>query len=257
MAGDVTADLVSLANSRDVVRISLFAETAEQMDVGDLVLRYERQRESAPSRALVGKRYFVGHRGVTSSSGTTNRIEEHLAVALANLEVLKIGTARTVRILDYQVPLKAAQSDAGIGKIDLLGCRPDGRLEVIELKVERSAGVMGETPLRALLEGLAYAAIVHANEATFTEEAAALGLTARADPPAVTVAAPTPFWQRWTEHRSAERWVPAIDRLISDIREALQLEVSLVDLGRIGVEPGIDGKAPQLIGQLQPKVLSL
>ena len=183
---------------------------------------------------MAGKRYFVGHTGVTSSSGATNRLEEHLAVALANEKRLEIAGERTIRILDYQVPLKAAQSDKGIGKIDLMGCGPDGRLEVIELKVGRSAGTMGETPLRALLEGLAYAAIVHANEITFTEEVAGVfGLAVRADPPAVTVAAPTPFWQRWNQHRSAERWVPAIGRLIREIRNALHLDVSFVDLGDV------------------------
>jgi len=113
-----------------------------------------------------------------------------LAVALAKEKRLEIAGDRTIRILDYQVPLKAAQFDKGIGKIDLSGCGPDGRLEVIELKVGRSAGVVGETPLRALLEGLAYA-------------------------------------------------------------------VSFVDLGDVGVKPGLDGNAPQLTGDLRPTVLSL
>ena len=60
------------------------------------------------------------------------------------------------RLLDYQFPLKARQSDAGIGKVDLLGVTDRGRLTVIELKVKPPGdNARGESPVAALLPGLA------------------------------------------------------------------------------------------------------
>ena len=61
------------------------------------------------------------------------------------------GLSSGLKIIDYQTPLKARQADSRIGKIDLLGLVGD-RLTVIELK----AGGGSDSPLRALLEGLAY-----------------------------------------------------------------------------------------------------
>ena len=79
-------------------------------------------------------------------------------------------------MLHYQFPLKAKQADKGIGKVDLLGATDRGHPIVIELKVKpekRSGGAdaRGDTPLRALMEGLRYAAIVEANLDVLAREA--------------------------------------------------------------------------------------
>src|SRR5580704_12560497 len=109
-------------------------------------------RSNAPRRA---QGYFSTSRsGVTSSGGFTNRIEEHLAVALWCRAELALPNGELLRLLDYQTPLKSVRADNGIGKIDLLGLHADGALAVVELKVEQNA----EDRRFALLEGLIYAA---------------------------------------------------------------------------------------------------
>ena len=80
----------------------------------------------------------------------------------------------SIELLDYQVPLKARRSDAGVGKIDIFGLNDSAIPVVIELKVLGKG--TPDTPLRALLEGLAYAAIVEANESAFRSEIS--GITA-------------------------------------------------------------------------------
>jgi hypothetical protein len=55
----------------------------------------------------------------------------------------------SLRLLDYQVPLKARQDDAGTGKIDLLGVTEVGevgRFVVVELKIDYADGGLGDSP---------------------------------------------------------------------------------------------------------------
>lgn len=52
---------------------------------GALCDEYRALRQAAPRRSLTGKTYFVGHTGVASATGSSNRLEEHCAIALFNL----------------------------------------------------------------------------------------------------------------------------------------------------------------------------
>ena len=127
--------------------------------VHDLVEGYRHLRETAPRRA---QSYLSDTRtGLTASGETTTRGEEHLALGLFNrqLRELVLPNDERLRLIDYQFPLKSVRADAGVGKIDLLGLFPDGRLAVVELKVQDNA----EDRRIGLLEGLIYAAIVEAN----------------------------------------------------------------------------------------------
>jgi hypothetical protein len=81
----------------------------------------------------------------------------------------QLGETDELDLLDYQVPLKARQADRGIGNIDLLGVTASGRIAVVELKVTSSSS-KGDNPLRALLESLAYCAIVEANAPDISSE---------------------------------------------------------------------------------------
>ena len=130
------------------------SDTELPLDV--LVGAYLKQVVTAPRRT---RGYFVGHDGTTPSQGKSNRSEEHLAMALFRAGQMALPDGERLRWLDYQFPLKAKRSDQGIGKIDLLGLTDEGRLCVVELKTARST----EDPRIALLQGLAYAAIVEAN----------------------------------------------------------------------------------------------
>src|SRR5690606_13284138 len=59
-------------------------------------------------------------------------------------------------IQTYQMPLQGTRADRGWGKIDLLGSTFQALPAVIELKQEKAK----DTPLRMLVEGLAYACAV-------------------------------------------------------------------------------------------------
>ena len=149
------SDLIALARERSCNAASRWTETCRQLAIDDIVALYERLRASAPRRHSRGKRYFSpqSRSGITRSGSYSNREEEHLAIALwqhsltgNGLQVHGLGS--DLRIVDYQTPLKARQTDSRIGKIDLLGLIGD-RLAVVELK----AGAGSDSPLRALLEG--------------------------------------------------------------------------------------------------------
>ena len=169
--------LIGLHNNPAVNRTVEFAAVANTLasDVGMLARCYEHLVRVAPRRHARSKRYVHGRTGTTSSGASSNRREEHLAVALCNASrsgvTFALPDRRPLAIIDYQMPLKARQGDLGVGKVDLFAV-VDGRLPcVIELKAARET-TRGDTPLRALLEGLAYCAIVEANAADIASEVA-------------------------------------------------------------------------------------
>ena len=170
-----------------------------------------------------GKRYVHGRTGVTSSRASSNRREEHLAVALYNASrggaAFALPDRRPLEFIDYQMPLKARQGDWGVGKVDLFAV-VDGRLPcVVELKVAGESA-RGDTPLRALLEGLAYCAIVEANGADIASEVAdqhALSVSR----PTLVAMAPDNYWAGYLDHPRAGRWLSAVRDLVAGLRDTL------------------------------------
>jgi hypothetical protein len=63
---------------------------------------------------------------------------------------------RCLFLQSYQVPLRRTHKDKSWGEVDLLGVDPDGLPVIIELK----RGESKETPLRGIVESLAYAIAV-------------------------------------------------------------------------------------------------
>ena len=162
------------------------------VDPDALSAEYAALGESAPRRSLAGKPYFVRHAGVVSAAGAINRLEEHCAIALVNLgRRWPRRDGGWFRLLDYQVPLKARQADARIGKIDLLGVTDKGRLMIVELKVAGPDGRRSDAPPAALMEGLRYAAIVEADLEVMAGEAERrFGTKIERLPPIVQLLAP-------------------------------------------------------------------
>ena len=222
---------------------------------------YEDLRRSAPRRSDTGKKYFVdGHNGTLNSLvvGGSKRFEEHLAIALWRLQGLWPRPDQSkFRLLDYQFPLKAHQSDEGIGKVDLLGVAEDGRLMIIEVKVKPQAkDSRGESPVAALMQGLRYAAIVEANQDTIAEETEdVFNVEIDKAPPIVQVLAPIGWWHGWLElddstRKAAGHWEPEFAKLVHDVEKQLDVVVecmALEDLNQAGIIYGSDGKVPQLI----------
>ena len=159
--------LVALSRSRKVNNFSQFAEAASLLTVEKLQRFYDDEKANAPRRMEAGKKYLVGHNGIPSTGKYTNRDEEHLAIAIFNHynpkyseSELYLCSEERLMVLDYQFPLKAYQADEGVGKVDLFCVDYSKRVCIVELKISRSSP---DTPLRGVIEGLSYAAIVQAN----------------------------------------------------------------------------------------------
>jgi hypothetical protein len=235
---DVITNLIDLKS--DLRRLPKSGRRSLRLDANMLAAGYFQMRSNAPRRA---QGYFSAtHSGVTSSGGFTNRIEEHLAVALWCRGELALPNGERLRLLDYQTPLKSVRADNGIGKIDLLGLHADGTLAVVELKVEQNA----EDRRIALLEGLIYAAIVEANIAQIAKEFGDAHrrtiVTAR---PRVLVIAPPTYW-------SDDRAYPStgdLATLAGGIARAIPLDISLLRLcDADALELGLNGRPPRVRG---------
>ena len=224
------------------------AEDIAKIDRKALCDEYKQLVENAPRRSAKQK-YFVGHDGKISSSEESNRHEEHLAVALWNLERRwPRPDGGWFRLLDYQIPLKAQQSDQGIGKVDLLGVTNQGQLMVIELKVKPDGDRnRGETPVKALMQGLRYAAIVKANREQIAGEAKrCFGVNVAAERPLVQLLAPQDWWEGWLNMAGSTRkvagyWEPEFAQLVRDVEMQLCIAVECMELDDLG-----DQRTPQL-----------
>src|SRR3546814_20509598 len=125
-----------------------------------LCAEYAALREAAPRRPAAGKPYFVMHQGAPATTAASNRLEEHLAIALFNLGRHWLRPAGGwFRLLDYQVPMKARQPDDRLGKIDLHGVTNRGRLMITELTIESHSGGRSHPPPPALVAGLRHAPV--------------------------------------------------------------------------------------------------
>lgn len=183
--------------------VSGLAKIIAGIDRDALCHEYRVLKQCAPRRSDLGKLYFVGHSGKLPERRPSNRFEERSAIALWNLnECWSRPGGGWFIILDYQFPLKARQSDRGIGKVDLLGITDQGQLMVIELKRE-GRNNLGETPAAALLQGLRYAAIVEANsKAIITDVENHPGdrfkdVKVTDAPPVIQVLAIKSWWSTW------------------------------------------------------------
>jgi hypothetical protein len=178
----------------------------------------------------------------------SNRKEEHLAIALFNLgrRWPQPGGGWS-GLLDYQVPLKSRQADARIGKIDLLGFTDQGRLVIIELKVDGPGRGRSDSPIAALMEGLRYAAIVQAELTAISSEAErCFGTKIAMTPPIVQLLAPRAWWCVWLNLKPAGEWAPALHALATEVqtRTGVTIECMACDGG--DVTYGVDGRTPQL-----------
>ncbi len=230
------------------------ATAISTIDMRELAQEYEYLREVAPSRSSRNKPYFVRHDGGLSGKNFSSRSEEHLAIALWHLDARWPSADRSsLRLLDYQFPLKASRSDTGLGKVDLLGATDEGRLAVIELKVRRKNGSRGDTPVLALMEGLRYAAVVEANHGAIASEAGDIfGITLADRPPIVQILAPENWWRGWRDmtartRRASGHWEASLAELAVGLESRLGITVEWASLqGTDPTDITWDGRGPRL-----------
>ena len=203
----------------------------------ELCREHAELRAAAPSRPDRGKRYFVGHEGRLRPKDPRNPAEKHLAIALWRLGTLSArGHVTPVRLLDYQFPLKAEQTDTGLGEVDLLGATTEGRIAIVELKVRRRDGTRGESPVHALMQGLRYAAVAQANMAAIAAEAKDLfEIDVPDGPPIVQILAPESWWRGWCDmaprtRRVAGSWEARFLELATRVEARLGIAVECASL---------------------------
>ena len=246
--------LIELFKERTVNHISNFADSAGCLDILKLERCYMELFKEAPRRAGRGLDYFVeGHNGITSSGSYSNRTEEHLAVALFNAtkngKDFSLADGQKLSFLDYQFPLKARQGDKGIGKVDLFCSIGDSIPAVAELKVPGKNGQLGDTPLKALLEGLAYCAIVEANIENIAREAKTLfNINLKTGKPDLIVIAPHDYWLNYLKKNAAGDWVTTLSKLVENIKNRLKITTHFLSLRNCKFEMGLNGKPAELKG---------
>jgi hypothetical protein len=121
---------------------------------------------------------------------------------------------------------------------------------VIELEIHGIEKRKADTPLRALLEGLAYCAIVEANITDITDEArSTFDLQITPTRPDLIVMAPSDYWHSYLNKPCAGDWLPVIETMIAEIGQKLHLNIHLCSLLNADFEMGSSIKRPILVNQ--------
>ncbi|RWG13949.1 hypothetical protein [Mesorhizobium sp.] len=225
------------------------ATEVRSVDLDAICSEFDRLIRAAPRRASSGKPYFtVTHEGIPSSRDATNRREEHLAIALRNLDCYwPRANGGWIKLIDYQVPLKANMHDGGVGKIDLLGVTDTGRFAIVELKIDPPEGRRNDNPLVALLEGVRYAAMLIADLAAIAAEAGErFGLKIALDRPLVQLLAPAAWWEGWLRDPSAGEWEVDFHDVVRRIESRLRIAIEFVAIEDVSLQLGLRGAAPRL-----------
>jgi hypothetical protein len=172
-------------------------------------------------------------------------------------------------IVTYQTMLRNSNKDRGWGEVDLLGVRPKALTPVV-IEVKDARG--GDTPLRGIVEGAAYAIALRKAWPHRLREDWRLALAAqlgpevaergeRAFPPTlddvpVIIAAPDEYWQTRigspvarTNRRVPPKAWPVLRRLITALGER---GIQLVCASLHSARRAKDGRPQQVTAQIQP-----
>ncbi len=227
--------LIELSQDREVRQAKGFRAAALRLNGEVLAEKFRTEVAHAPRRHDAGQKYLVAQTGKRGRRSA--RPEPPLSTALVNHRRDAGGglplpeEEGQLEFVAYQLPLKAGSEDPGLGKIDVLGMLPGDRLAVVKLKYvapQATRGSTGDTPLRALLEALAAAAVVQANhEALAGELAESLERSVSTEPPAVVLLGTPRYWElcRKREAQKGAGWIKEMERLAKEIVEAFGVPV--------------------------------
>jgi hypothetical protein len=279
--------LIELSTDREVKQAKGFKQAAAELNAEKLEALYQQEVANAPHRHEDDKKYLDVKTGRVPSGRQAGKDDRHLALAVSAWarstgEGIEMPSGDKLEIIDSTVPLRTAAPDRskadadpnkGVEDIDLLALLHDDRIAVICCKFlapDATRGGAGDTPLRALLFGLAQTAMCDANrEALGAEILEATGRTISAEAPALILAASPKYWElcRKREAQKGAGWIRELERLGREIAEQIGVEVFFVAIeleGNPGWEYGEGGPmldaAPDLsaaweigAGKLKPK----
>jgi hypothetical protein len=252
--------LIELALGRDARQAVGFVEVAAGLTGERIAELYAAELASAPRRGEAGKKYLVGHNTKLASERRAGRDSEHAALALvrhcrggAQLALPgRPADADGLELVHALVPLRSAPVDRALGsedpnlgveRIDALGIGPGSRLAVAAVRCvapDAARVRVGDTPLGALLEGLAACAIAAANRESLAQELAAAGRRIPADAPPLLVVLGSPrYWElcrRRTPQKGAA-WIRELERLAGEVAQHTGVEVHFLAL-RLEGNPG-------------------
>jgi hypothetical protein len=249
----VSHPLIELASGREVRQATGFRVAAAELDGPKLGAAYLVEKANAPRLHAEGRKYFVSRSGKPATERKRNKDEEHVGQALVR-HCGERGAGLplpdddfSLLPLDYQVRVKTGPLDdpatKGIGRIDMLALTSDDRLAVVKLRVLEPSATrcgVGDTPLRALLEGLAYTAIAEANQAELQSEIAErFGRNVSDAPPLLVVLATPSYWRlcRKREAQKGAAWIKEMERLVGEVEAEVGPAVRYLGLELPG-DPG-------------------
>lgn len=259
--------LIERAQAKEVRSAKGFREAAAALSGEILAEELRQEMAAAPRRAEAGKKYLVAYNRRLAAERKPSRDGEHAALALVSAgEPLRLpDDAGFLAPLAAAVPLRSGPADKsqgaedpnhGIGSVDLLGVGPDDRLAVGMLRFlapdARRVGT-GETPLRALLEGLAHLAVVEANrEPVAGELEGKLEKPLASAPPVLMLIGSPRYWElcRKREAQKGAAWIRELERLAAELEEQAGVRVLFLSLALEG-DPGwsYEEGAPRLLGR--------
>lgn len=239
--------LLDVVHSPEMNRRRGLASTISGLDPEQIANAFRSTVGAAPKRTDEKERFLVGHDG---RGGTASLASERVrAKAIFNAGSITID-GEAVEILDYEVPLRSALADSGVGDIDLLGVDSNNRLWIIELKV----GANRDTPLKAILQCLTYVAIVEANWKEIAREITDLTGRRPSRPPVLCLAADTQYWNRIRSTKAAGDWLEPLRGFNRKLSDATGISFSMIDIGVQTTH--LDGTArPRLIEDVHGSTL--
>jgi hypothetical protein len=282
-----------VARSRDprVRQARGFREAAAELTGEQLAVEFAAERENAPRRSEARKKHLVQPNQRLAVERHEGRDDEHAAIALA---ARRESGGEPLRLpedegffepLHAGVVLKSAPADPklgsddpnfGIDRVDLVGAGPGDRLALVLMRYVAPSATRvgtGETPLRALLEGLAHAAVAMADQAALGAEVEERTGRKTSDAPPYLFLLGTPRYWELCRKREAQRgaaWIQQMERLAREIEEKIGISVRYLSLKlqgdpgwsyaeggpRFDAEPRIGAAWDAGAGRIRPKAKS-
>jgi hypothetical protein len=250
--------LIERAADREVRQAKGFRVAAEKL-TGDVLAReYAQEKEGAPRRSEAGKRHLATPSRRLVAERNPARDGDHASLALVERQqrtskpLSLPDETGDVEVLASGVVLRTAPPDRaqgasdpnwGIDAVDFLGLGPEDRLVVGVMRYVAPSATRigaGDTPLRALLEGLAQAAVVDANRTALAAELAArTSRTPSELPPMLLLAGSVRWWElcRKREPQKGAAWIREMERLAKEVGEQANVPVVFAALRATG-DPG-------------------